>query len=313
MDVCVLGRIGYDLYAVEHGRPLDQVEHFSRHLGGSSANIAVGLARLGLKAGIISAVGDDELAPFLLDFLAKEGVEASHVSRVAGFNTSLCLTEICPPSGFRQVFYRANPADGQVRAGADELAYVAQARTFVTNGTALAVSPSRDSALRALKAAREAGRRTVFDVDYRASSWPSPERAGDEARRALPWVDVVLGNEPEIALVTGESDAQRQIDVLLNAGVRIAVRKRGDQGVEAHTRDGSMSLGPIAVEVVSTIGAGDAFAAGFLYALDRGLGLDRCLRYGNAAAAIVVGRVSCSDAMPYASELEASIAACADR
>lgn len=312
MHVCVLGRIGYDLYAVEHGRPLDRVEHFSRHLGGSSANIAVGLARLGLKAGIISAVGDDELAPFLLDFLAKEGVDAAHVKRVAGFNTSLCLTEICPPSGFRQVFYRANPADGQVRVGADELSYVAQARTLVTNGTALAVSPSREAAMSALKAAREAGRRTVFDVDYRASSWRSPERAGDAARPALPWIEVVLGNESEIALLTGETDAGQQIENLLRAGVQIVVRKRGDQGVEAHTKDGPLRLGPVPVEVVSTIGAGDAFAAGFLYALDRGLGLARCLHYGNAAAAIVVGRVSCSDAMPCARELEQRVAECGD-
>lgn len=310
MDVCVLGRIGYDLYAVEHGRPLDRVEYFSRHMGGSSANIAVGLARLGLKAGIISAVGDDELAPFLLDFLAKEGVDTSHVKRVAGFSTSLCLTEICPPSGFRQVFYRANPADGQVQVGPGELAYVAQARTFVTNGTALAVSPSREAAICALKAARDAGHRTVFDVDYRASSWASPERAGDAARPALPWIDVVLGNEPEIALLTGERDAGRQIAKLLGAGVQIVVRKRGDAGVEAHTKGGPLSLRAMPVEVVSTIGAGDAFAAGFLCALDRGLDLARCLQYGNAAAAIVVGRVSCSDAMPYARELDERVTEC---
>ena len=114
LDVCVLGRIGYDLYALEHGRPLGEVESFTRRLGGSSANIAVGLARLGLRVGMVSAVGDNLLADYLLGFLEKEGVSTQLVRRVAGFSTSLCLTEVAPPSGFRQVFYRDRPADTQV-------------------------------------------------------------------------------------------------------------------------------------------------------------------------------------------------------
>src|SRR5690348_17699161 len=114
MDVWVLGRIGYDLYAVEHNRPLAEVEHFERDLGGSSANMAVGLSRLGLKVGIISAVGDDLLADYLLDRLHQENVDTRFVRRVVGYNTSLCLTEVCPPSRFNQVFYRAKAADCQI-------------------------------------------------------------------------------------------------------------------------------------------------------------------------------------------------------
>ena len=106
MDVCALGRIGYDLYAVEHNRPLAEVEHFIRRLGGSSANIAVGLARLGLSVGIISCVGKDLLAAYLLGFLAREGVDTQHVRLVESYNTSLCLTEVSPPDHFPQVFYR---------------------------------------------------------------------------------------------------------------------------------------------------------------------------------------------------------------
>src|SRR5947209_6270876 len=121
MDVWVLGRIGYDLYALEHGRALPQVEHFSRHLGGSSANIAVGLARLGLEVGIVSAVGDDLLADYLFDFLKSERVDSRFVSRVPQCNTSLCLTEVWPPDHFRQVFYRSNPADAHVKASSEAL------------------------------------------------------------------------------------------------------------------------------------------------------------------------------------------------
>lgn len=304
MDVCVLGRIGYDLYAMEHNRPLPEVEHFSRHLGGSSANIAVGLARLGLKVGLIACIGKDELADFLLGFLAKEGVDTQHVQLAQGFNTSLCLTEICPPDGFRQVFYRRDPADAQLRVGASEISYLRQARMFVTNGTSLAASPSREGTLSVLRAAREHGLRTVLDVDYRASSWPSPEEAGRQARAALASVDVLLGNEHEMELLTGCEKAVDQIRLALDQGVRLVVRKLGASGVEAYFGGESFLLEPTPTRVLSAIGAGDAFASGFLYALGRERPIKECLLYGNAAAAIVVSRVPCSDAMPYLAEIE---------
>ena len=308
LDACVLGRVGYDLYAVEHGRPLAEVEHFSRHLGGSSANIAVGLARLGRRVAIISSLGDDALADYLVGFLNKEGVDGSRVTRVAGYGTSLCLTEVSPPDRFPQVFYRHKPADSQVQVGDDELALVRRARMFVTNGTSLCASPSRESTARALEAARAAQVRTVFDIDYRPSSWTSPEEAGRAARAVLPWVDVVIGNEDEVALLTGRREAQEQVEAALDAGVGLLVRKRGADGVEAFTREVSASSPPIKVEVGSTIGAGDGFASGFLAALLDGRSLEECLRHGNAAAAVVVSRVSCSDAMPYPSEVEAMLA-----
>ena len=310
IEVCVLGRIGYDLYALDHHKPLPEVERFERKLGGSSANMAVGLARLGLRVGMIAALGDDALADYLVGFLRNEGVDTRFVQRVPGCNTSLCLTEVSPPDRFPQVFYRKEPADTRVRVGPGELDYARQARLFITNGTSLAADPSRTATLQALEAARGAGARTVLDVDYRASSWASPEEAGVQARRALPFTDVVIGNEDEVELLTGERDAARQVRRALDAGPGLLVRKLGARGVEAHARDGSSSFeAPFAVTVVSTIGAGDGFASGFLYALHRGRPLSECLRLGNAAAAIVVSRVGCSDAMPYERELQALLAA----
>jgi 5-dehydro-2-deoxygluconokinase len=308
LDACVLGRVGYDLYAVEQGRPLAEVEHFSRHLGGSSANIAVGLARLGRRVAIISSLGDDALADYLIGFLNKEGIDGSRVTRVAGYGTSLCLTEVSPPDRFPQVFYRYKPADSQVQVGEAELALVRRARLFVTNGTSLCASPSRESTAYALDAARAAQVRTVLDIDYRPSSWSSPEEAGRAARAVLPSVDVVIGNEDEVALLTGRREPQEQVKAVRDAGVGLLVRKRGADGVEAFTREMSASSPPIKVEVGSTIGAGDGFASGFLAALLDGRPLEECLRYGNAAAAVVVSRVSCSDAMPYPHEVEAMLA-----
>ncbi len=305
LDVCVLGRIGYDLYAVEQNRALAEVEHFSRHLGGSSANVAVGLARLGLDVGLIGCVGDDALADYLVGFLDGERVNTRFVRRVAGYNTSLCLTEVSPPDRFPQVFYRARPADSQVVVGAAEKASIRKVKMLVTNGTSLAASPAREATLNALKTAHVAGSRTVFDVDYRESSWKSAEEAGRVARKALAWVDVVLGNESELVLLSGTPNVATQVGKVLDRGVKLLVRKRGAQGVEAHTREQTCSAPPFPLPVVSAIGGGDGFAAGFLFALYHDKPLEECLRYGNAAAAVVVSRVSCSDAMPYREELEA--------
>jgi len=307
IEVSVLGRIGYDLFAVERGRPLAKVEHFSRHLGGSSANIAVGLARLGLSVGIISGLGKDLLADYLLDFLRQEGVYTEFVRLVDGYSTSLSLSQVSPPDQFPQVFYRHRPADTQVVVGDEELRFIRNTRLFVTNGTSLSASPAREATRFALRTAREAGVTTAFDIDYRASSWPAPEAAGEEAFRALPWVDIVIGNEEECRLLTGEESSSRQVEKALESGVRILVRKLGSRGVEAHSKDGRHMSDPLPAEVVCTIGAGDGFAAGFLFALLKNLPLPQCLLFGNAVASIVVSRVSCSDAMPYLSELESAL------
>ncbi len=304
IDVWVLGRIGYDLYAVEREVPLSRATTFTRHLGGSSANIAVGLSRLGVKVGIISAVGDDLMADYLLEFLASENVDTRFVHRVAGYGTSLCLTEISKATGFRQVFYRHRPADAQVVVGEEELEEIGRGRMFITNGTSLQDGPSRNSTERTLAAAADAGVQTVLDVDYRASSWPSPEAAGKAARTVLPNVRVLIANEGEMQLLVGDRDTKQQAARAFDLGVKVVVCKLGDKGVEGHTLGDVEFVPPDKVEVVSTIGAGDGFAAGFLFGLLDGRSLGDALKLGNAAAGVVVSRVSCSDAMPYLEELE---------
>ncbi len=307
-EVVVLGRVSLDLFALDRGRPLPEVERFSRHLGGSSANIAVGLARLGHTVALVSAVGDDLIADYLLGFLEQEGVATRFVRRVAGHRTSLALGEICPPHGFRQVFYRERPADLETRLEPEAAAAVARARLFVTNGTSLAAAPSSDASRAALRAAHSASVRTAFDVDYRASSWSGPDEAGRAARAVLADVDLVIGNEQELAVLTGSSEPAAQIRAVHAAGAAVVVRKLGDAGVEAYEAGGAYRETPLPVTVASTIGAGDGFAAGFLHAQLEGRPLAESLRWGNASAALVVSRVSCSDVMPRREEVEALLA-----
>lgn len=306
-EVVILGRIGYDLYSEEPHVPLPQVRRFSRYLGGSSANMAVGLARLGAEVGMVSCLGDDSLSRFLIDFLEAEKVNTSHVKTAPGFLPSLCLTEVSPPDRFPQVFYRRDPVDTMLDATDQDLNFAASGRMFVTNGTSLCGSPSRESTYLALERAKRAGTRVVLDVDYRAMSWRKPEEAGLAARLALPFVDVLIGNQLELKLFAGVEDLDKATAKLRDAGVPTLVSKLGEQGTRVITADDSVFLPPYSVDVVSTIGAGDGFASGFLYAMLRDRPMLECLHYGNAAAAIVVSRLSCSEAMPVLEEVEQMI------
>lgn len=305
LDAVILGRIGYDLYSEEPKTPLPQVRRFSRYLGGSSANMAVGLARLGARVGIVSCLGDDSLSDFLRAFLAEENVDTSHIQTAPGFLPSLCLTEVTPPDRFPQVFYRHDAVDTRLDASEEDLAFVASSRMLITNGTALCASPSRESAYRAMERARAAGAQVVLDIDFRSMSWRSAADAGLAVRLALPFVDVLVGNQPEFKLVAGADSLDAATDYLMKSGVPLLVSKLGEQGTRALTANEQVYLPPYKVEICTTIGAGDGFAAGFLRARLEGLPLLECLHWGNAAAAIVVSRLSCSEAMPRREEVEA--------
>lgn len=307
MDVAILGRIGYDLYSEEPHVPLPQVRRFSRYLGGSSANMAVGLSRLGASVGIVSCLGEDSLSKFLVDFLKKEKVVTEHIHVAPGYLPSLCLTEVSPPDSFPQVFYRHDAVDTMLDIDAADLDFVGSGRMFVTNGTSLCGSPSRESAYRALERAKDAGCTVVLDVDYRAMSWKKREEAGLAVRLALPFVDILIGNQQELTLAAGVDDLDRAIAKLQAAGIPMLVSKLGELGTRVFTSTETVYLPPYKVDVCTTIGAGDGFASGFLYAKLRGLPLIECLHYGNAAAAIVVSRLSCSEAMPALEEVEQMI------
>lgn len=315
----VLGRIGYDLYSEEIGTALDRVRHFRAGLGGSSANIAVGLARLEWQVSMLGAVSDDAIGRFVVSELAAEGVNVDAVQAVRSHNTSLALNQVAPSLGAQQIFYRNSPADAFLvwdRRAAAKLTRrkIASKRSavFVTNGTSLCSDGSRAVTTRALRIARAIGMTTVLDVDYRASSWSSPSSAGKSCRAVWPWVDILLANDDEMRLLAPSGSRfagleERVAASALRRGVQIVVWKRGAAGSVAFTAAGRSSVPANPVKVVSTNGAGDGFAAGFLTAYGRGLEVTDCLRYGNAAAGWVVAQSECAEAMPRPEELEESL------
>src|SRR5689334_15776040 len=187
--------------------------------------MAVGLSRLGARVGMVAALGTDSLSEYLLEFLASERVDVSHVKRSPGYLPSLCLTEVSPPDRFPQVFYRRDPADTQLQLEPADLDYVASGRMFITNGTSLCASPSRESTYLALERAHAAGVRVVLDVDYRAMSWQSPLEAGLAVRLALPFVDILIGNDLELKLVAGADSLESAIEHLRKMRLPMLVSK----------------------------------------------------------------------------------------
>ncbi|GAA4317572.1 5-dehydro-2-deoxygluconokinase [Streptomyces venetus] len=304
-DLITMGRIGVDLYPLQTGVPLPQVETFGKFLGGSAANVAVATARLGRRTAVITRTGADPFGTYLHEELKSFGVDDRWVTPVDAHPTPITFCEIFPPDDFPLYFYR-RPKAPDLEIHTDELDFFAirGARIFWITGTGLSEEPSRSATLAALKARDKAGI-TVFDLDWRPMFWRDPEEARPYYREALSHATVAVGNLDECEVATGVREPQACADALLEAGVELAVVKQGPKGVLAVHRDGSRAeVPPVPVEVVNGLGAGDAFGGSLCHGLLSGWDLEKTMRHANAAGALVASRLACSSAMPTESEVE---------
>jgi 5-dehydro-2-deoxygluconokinase len=312
-DLLAMGRSSIDLYANEVGAPFTEIKSFAAYVGGCPTNISVCARRLGLRTALLNAVGEDLVGNFVQSFLDSEGVETRFGVRKRGRRTSAFLLGIEPPDRFPIVPYRDNCADLELTIDDVSAAPVARSRALLLTGTGLSRQPSRDATLFAAEHARSNDTRVVLDLDFRAELWPDARGFGLAVRSILPHVDVVLGTSEEVraALLTGracEQDAARAIESALASGPEALVMKRGAEATHVYARGGEVLEAPtFEVEVLNVLGAGDAFAGGFLYGYLKGWGLGRAARMGNACGAIVVTRHGCANFMPYEQEALAFI------
>ncbi|MDE0610027.1 MAG: 5-dehydro-2-deoxygluconokinase [Anaerolineaceae bacterium] len=322
-----MGRSSIDLYSNDVGSPFVNIDSFAAYVGGSPTNISVGATRLGARAALLTAVGEDPVGDFLLNFLRKEGVPTEYIPRKAGMRSSCVLLGIEPPDRFPLQYYRDNCADINLTIDDVLAAPVTDCEVFQFAGTNLSLEPSRSATMFAAELARQSGARVVFDIDFRPDQWSDIRAFGVVARSVLPLVDVVLGTEDEInaatlssveqmelthsqvsdAKVTGDTLAA--IGRILESGPEAVVEKVGAQGARIHLRGGEIIEAPgFPVEIYNILGAGDAFGAGFLYGLVRDWGWYRSARLGNACGAIVVTKHGCADFMPTLSEVDDFVA-----
>ncbi|MGP3983660.1 5-dehydro-2-deoxygluconokinase [Streptomyces sp. KR80] len=316
-DLITMGRIGVDVYPLQTGVPLPQVETFGKFLGGSATNVAVAAARLGRSAAVITRTGQDPFGTYCHQALREFGVDDRWVTPVAAYPTPVTFCEIFPPDDFPLYFYRQPKApDLEIRPEELDLDAIRSARIFWMTGTGLSEEPSRTATLTALEA-RSRRESTVFDLDWRPMFWSgdgSGRRRGPaEARpyyaEALQHVTVAVGNLDECEVATGVREPRACAQALLDAGVQLAVVKQGPGGVLAVHRDGrSAEVPPVPIEVVNGLGAGDAFGGSLCHGLLAGWDLERIMRHANAAGALVASRLACSSAMPTESEVDGLLA-----
>jgi len=307
-EVLTMGRVGVDVYPLQTGVGLAEVNSFGKYLGGSPTNVAVAAARYGRSSAVITKTGRDPFGDFIRTALTGYGVETRFVGTSDIAPTPVTFCEIFPPDDFPLYFYRLPKApDLDIHPGELNLEAVRDARIFWVTGTGLSEEPSRSATLAALAHRAKAGT-TVFDLDWRPMFWTDPAQARAYYAEALRHTTVAVGNLEECEVATGEREPYAAAKALLAAGVELAVVKQGPKGVLAMDRDGSAAeIPPVPVDVINGLGAGDAFGGALCHGLLSGWGTRRTVTFANAAGAIVAGRLSCSDAMPTEAEVDAKL------
>jgi 5-dehydro-2-deoxygluconokinase len=326
-DLVNMGRSSLDLYSNDVGTPFVDISSFAAYVGGSPTNICVGATRLGLSTALLTAVGDDPVGDFIVNFLSKEGIDTRYIPRKAGYRSSAVVLGIEPPDKFPLVFYRDHCADIQLSIDDVLAAPITDCRVFQFAGTNLSQEPSRSATLFAAEIARRSGAKIVLDVDFRPNQWHDPRAFGVAVRSALRLVDVVIGTDDEInaAMLTDvgqmmvthsqQSDTRVRgntddaIRSMLESGPEALVQKVGAEGARVHLRDRQViAAAGFPVDIYNILGAGDAFGGGFIYGYVHGWDWHKSARLGNACGAIVVTKHGCANFMPTMPEIERFVA-----
>lgn len=321
LDLICMGRTSVDLYGEQEDALLEDTSSFRKYVGGSATNVAVGTARLGVRSAMLTRVGDEQMGRFVRRTLDENGVDVSRVISDPERLTPYVLLAVRQIDDFPRLFVYEDSADMAVEAGDVEPDFVTSSGALLITGSHLAKPVTREASFEAVRAARQGDTRVVFDLDYRPVFWgvAGHEKGGEmfvESREvsevyrsALPDCDLIVGTEEEVRIAGGSTDTREALLNIREATDATIVLKTGAMGAtvfeaEIPTNlDEGLRVPGFPVEVLNTVGAGDAFLSGFLSGWLYGEPLERCLTLGNACGAIVVSRHGCSPAMPTREEL----------
>ncbi|MFZ0500151.1 MAG: 5-dehydro-2-deoxygluconokinase, partial [Steroidobacteraceae bacterium] len=321
LDLITVGRSSVDLYGEQVGSRLEDMGSFAKYVGGSPTNTAVGAARLGLRAGLLTRVGDDHFGRFIREDLARCGVEVSGVITDPERLTALAILGIRDERRFPLLFYRESCADMALCEQDIDPDFIHRADAVLINGTHLSQPGVRAASRKAVELARAGGGRVVFDIDYRPVLWGLTAPDAGENRfvaspavtarlqEIVPLCDLIVGTEEEFHVLGGSTDTISALQSVRALTTATLVCKLGADGCVAFegaigTRlDSGVNAPGFDVEVFNILGAGDAFMSGFLRGWLSALPIETCCRYGNACGAIVVSRHGCAPAMPTWTEL----------
>lgn len=321
LDVITIGRASVDLYGQQVGGRLEDMAGFRKYIGGSPTNIAAGAARLGLKAAVITAVGDEHMGRFVREQLVREGVDVRGVKTDPDRLTALVLLGIRDDRHFPLIFYRENCADMGLTEDDIDPTFIAEARCVLLTGTHLSHPRTEAMALKALRLARGNGARTALDIDYRPNLWGlAGHGAGEERFResaavtarlqaTLPLFDLVVGTEEEFHIAGGTTDTLAALRAVRAITAATLVCKRGPMGASAFpgpipdSLDEGLSGPGFPIEVFNVLGAGDGFFAGLLRGWLDDEPWPQVLEKANACGALAVSRHGCAPSYPSREEL----------
>ena len=308
LDVVSLGELLIDFVSTDKGVPLQRSPAFARKPGGAPANVAVGLARLGLRAGFVGKVGDDAFGTFLRETLAAEGVDTSRLAATREARTRLAFVSLRPDGSPDFAFYRG--ADLRLGEADVDEGYHRAARAFHFGSITLGHPGPKAATLKAIALARASGQLISYDPNYRPALWPSADAARAELLGGFDHAHVAKVSEEEWEFITGTADLEAGARMLLDRGVKLLVVSRGARGCWLTNGRMSEFLPGYQVEVAETTGAGDAFVAALLSELlaelDAPDGLDglaparlvEICAFANAVGALTTTRVGAIPALP---------------
>ncbi|WP_068673411.1 5-dehydro-2-deoxygluconokinase [Oceanobacillus sp. Castelsardo] len=313
-DIIAIGRACIDLNAAEYNRPMEETMTFTKYVGGSPANIAIGSSKLGLKAGFIGKIPNDQHGNFIKQYMSDVGIDTSNmVVDQEGHKAGLTFTEILSPEECSILMYREDVADLYLNPDEVNEDYIKQSKILLVSGTALAKSPSREAVIKAVSLARKNDVKVIFELDYRPYTWASKEETAIYYSLIAEQSDVVIGTRDEYDMMEnleeGEGNNEATVNNLFKHTPELLVIKHGVDGSYAYTKAGDVYRGlAYKTQVLKTFGAGDSYASAFLYAIVNGKDIETALKFGSASAAIVVSKHSSSEAMPTVEEIENLIA-----
>lgn len=325
-DLLSFGRCSMDLYSKQIGSKFSDIESFSAYIGGSPTNISVSAQRLGLKTALLSAVGDDLTGKFITDKLIKENVNTANVFILPNTKTNLVLCGVIPPDQFPLVFYREKAPENKITIGLIEKINLDVFKALLICGTTLSESPCRDAAIHLSDKAKQKNIPVILDIDFRLIAWKNLEEYSKVITNYIKITDILIGTEEEILSVYLKrnekveikndsitqpklvGDLNNAIDSIFKMGTKLIILKKGVDGcVIYESKKKAEKVPSYKVNAVNILGAGDAFAAGFIFGYLHGWSNYKSCRLANACGAWLVTKNGCCNVAPTFEEISVFI------
>ncbi len=311
-----IGELLIDFVSTTVDVTLAEAPGFAKAAGGATANVAVGLAKLGVDSGFIGKIGDDPFGDFLRETLEQNRVDAAHLISETGRRTTLAFiaTRL---DGAKDIFFYRNPgADILLRPDEIDAAYVQSAEVFHYGSCSLSHQPVRDATLRAIQYAKASDAFISYDPNLRLMMWDTPEEAKRWIWEVMPYANVVKAADEEWEFITDTPELESGSERILETGVELVIVTLGEYGCYYNNGAHQGYVDGFKVEVVDPLGAGDGFVAAMLTQIMRSAGgggelpklddnqLQEIMRYANAAGALTTQKIGVIPALPRTSEIE---------